>query len=212
MRTRNRFTKNLFEARGSSDLNPEDEKTVFISYRRKPSDRQLAIDCASILENTPGLTFWFDEHDECMAEAQYQNSETAIATCIEQGLDAASALLGIIGPETFSSPWIPYEIGGARGRQSFIKPFHTAPPPHPLIAHLIHNDVNMSEVPGFVGLGIPLRCLCEVEQWAKSVAGILIQIRGAVIGTKLFTETRNIQNRHGIQAIYDRNAPLLRNL
>ena len=109
--------------------------------------------CAEILEGINGLHYWLDKHDECMRQAHAVSDDVQKSICIEQGLDASSALLGIIGPRTFDSPWIPYEIGGARGRQRLSQHFDTPlPVPHPLIAHLIHG-VDKSEVPGFCRIG-----------------------------------------------------------
>lgn len=142
-----------------------------------------------------------DEDDECMQHAQAENDDLKTALCIEQGLDASSALLGIIGPGTFDSPWIPYEIGGARGRKPRYKPFQGTLP-NPLIAPLSH-DVQRSNVPAFVGLGIPRRSLDEVEKWAKSVADILQQARETSLSSDT---TRRIQDRYGIPDIYNRNA------
>ena len=129
-------------------------------------------------------------------------------------MDVASALLGIIGPCTFTSPWIPYEIGGARGRQRFSKQFAryasgTEAKPHPLIAHLIH-DIDIEKAPAFVALGTPLNSLEEVSKWAVSVAEILKQIQGGTTGTTLLTESWNIQKQYGIQEIYNKNTQHLR--
>ena len=108
------LTKNLFEVR-QPIFNPDEESVVFISYRRTLCDKFEARKCAKMLERIEGLSYWIDEDDECMQRAQNQNNDVQTALCIEQGLDVSSALLGIIGPGTFTSPWIPYEIGGARG-------------------------------------------------------------------------------------------------
>ena len=207
MQTRSRLTKNLFEARRSLSFDPNKMPVVFISYRHVYCDTQIARQCAEILEATPGLHYWFDEEDECLASAQSEISDINIATCIEKGLDAASALLGIIGPETFDSPWISYEIGGARGRQRFSKHFTASPPePHPLIAHLIH-DTDISNAPDFVSLGIPLQCLCEVEQWTKYIAEMLKPIP---VYENILTKAQRLQDYYGIKAIYERNTRHLR--
>jgi len=160
--TKNRFTTHLYAPQ-------DDENIVFISYRRTVCDQYEARKCAEILEEIEGLHYWLDEDDECMQQAHGENDDLKKALCIEQGLDVSSALLGIIGPGTFDSPWIPYEIGGARGRQRY-QPFQNDLP-HPLIAHLIH-DVELRKVPAFVGLGVPLTSLDEVETWAGIVADI----------------------------------------
>ena len=207
MQTRSCLTKNLFEARQGLSFDPNKMPVVFISYRHVYCDTQMARQCAEILEATPGLHYWFDEEDECLASAQSEISDINIATCIEKGLDAASALLGIIGPETFDSPWISYEIGGARGRQSFSKHFTASPPqPHPLIAHLIH-DTDISNAPDFVSLGIPLQCLCEVEQWAKYIAEML---KSVPVYENILTKAQRLQDHYGIKDIYERNTRHLR--
>ena len=194
------LTKNFFEV-GQRSFDPNTESIVFISYRRTICDEFMAKKCAKILENIDGLSYWLDENDECMQYAQAQNDDVKTALCIEQGLDASSALLGIIGPGTFISPWIPYEIGGARGRQRFSKPFNSPPAaPHPLIAHLIH-DIDIEKAPAFVALGIPLTSPNEVQCWAQSVADILQQKQRLV---PLY-EAKSIQRQHGIQDIYERN-------
>jgi len=134
--TKNRFTTRQYD--------PGEKKIVFVSYKRNP-DRYIALKCAEILEETPGLDYWFDEDDECMAEAQAENSDLKTAICIEQGLDVSSALLSVISPATWYSAWVPYEIGGARGRQRFFKPFapysfsDPPPVPHPLIGHYLYD-------------------------------------------------------------------------
>ena len=199
------LTKNYFTTR---QFDPGDKKIVFISYKHDP-DKFIARKCAEILENTPGLGYWFDEKDECLAEAQFEKSDIKIASCIEQGLDVSSALLSVIGPDTWYSKWVPYEIGGARGRQRFFKPFtpysHSDPPPipHPLIAHLLTDT--KQKAPAYIALGIPLVTYEEVAQWAKSVASILRKIRSGVVSKSLSTETQRVQNIYGIQDIYKKN-------
>ena len=198
-------TKNFFEV-GRRSFNPDIESIVFISYRRTVCDRLKAKKCADILESINGLSYWLDENDGCMRHAQVENDDLKTALCIEQGLDVSSALLGIIGPATFTSPWIPYEIGGARGRQRFSKPFDTPPSvPHPMIAHLIH-EIDISKVPAFVSLGIPLISEQEVEMWAKSVAEIS---RSRYVGMTPYN-VKSVQNRYGIQDIYKDNSRLLK--
>lgn len=195
---------NLFQTNRSYSFTPEEERIVFVSYRRKPIDMQLALECVDMLKSIPGLNYWFDEHDACMAEAQEQNSDIATANCIEHGLDVASALLGIIGPQTFDSPWIPYEIGGARGRFTDSEPsVEPSPAPHPLIAHYIHGE--MEQFPAFVALGTPLRCLCEVQEWAESLSEVLRMIQGRTINKNLLAAARSIHVDNRVQAIYERN-------
>lgn len=209
MRTRPVLLNNRFKASQEQGFDPEAESLVFISYKRSP-DFDIAYECAQRLDSA-GINYWIDEEDECIANAQSWSSNTkkAIETakCIEKGLDASSALLGIIGPETFNSSWVPYEIGGARGRQRF-RNFYSGdyqPIPHPLIAHFIHGDVDIRKVPEYVALGTPLISLTEVSLWARSVAKILTEIRDAITRKITFTDAKEIREPYGIEDIYNKN-------
>ncbi len=195
----NRVTKNLYETRNATDFDPDKNPAVFISYKRDP-DRPMAKACAEILKSE-GLYYWLDEE-----RVPSEEDDVEIATYIEEGLDAASSLLGIIGTETFTSSWVPYETGGARGRQRFKKPFRETPlpeKPHPLIAHLIL-DNSGRKLPAFIKLGTPLRCLCEVQQWAKYIAEILQKPLPIT-----FNEAQSIRDNHEIQKIYEKNIQIL---
>ncbi len=129
----------------------EEKKIVFISYRNRYPDAEWAEECADIVRKTYGLDIWFDKKDACLPSG---SPAPEIARCVEEGLDVASALLGVISPQTFTSPWPPYEIGGARGRQRFVEPFQDwsgrfpEQSPNPLIAHLVTSGDN----PEFISL------------------------------------------------------------
>ena len=209
MQTRPVLLNNRYKASQEPGFNPDAESIVFISYKRDP-DLPIAYYCAKQLDSVSGITYWIDEEDECLAEARSSTSGTKRATetakCIEKGLDVASALLGIIGQETFRSPWIPYEIGGARGRQRFRK-FYTGnsqPIPHTLIAHFIH-DVDIRKVPEFVALGTPLLSLTQVSLWAMSVAEILKEIRESTARKITFMDAQDIWKSYTLDRIYDDN-------
>lgn len=200
MRTRPVLLNNHFKASQESGFDADTEPLVFISYKRSP-DFDIAYACAQRLDSF-GIGYWIDEEDECIANAQSKRSDIHIAECIEKGLDVSSALLSIIGPETWDTPWVPYEIGGARGRQRFSVLFTDAPP-HPLIAHLIHG--NIEDAPDFVALGTPLTSLCEVTQWAKSVVDILEAAQKKSDGKLLIKARREIRSYHGVEEIYEAN-------
>lgn len=197
---KNHFTTGQFD--------PEDKKIVFISYKQDP-DRDVARRCAEILEGISGLCYWFDEEDKCMAEALHQKPDINLATCIERGLDVSSALLSIISSDTLDSKWVPYEIGGARGRRRFFKPFTPSafadPPPvsHPLIAHYLLDT--KQKYPAYIALGIPLVTEEEIIKWAKSIVSILGKIRGGMVGIELSKEIKSIWAIYDIQDIYEKN-------
>ena len=207
MRTKPVLLNNRFKASQEPDFNADDESIVFISYKRS-SDMYMAYECAQRLDKA-GIDYWIDEEDECLAKARSWQSKAkkAIETaeCIEKGLDVASALLGIIGPETFDSPWVPYEIGGTRGRQRFsISYLSQHPKPHPLIAHLIY-DIERDNIPDFVALGTPLRTLDEVTLWARSVAAIMKKMQEDSSRKILLKDSKEIRSYHGVDKIYERN-------
>ena len=211
------LTKNRFTTQSYTPM--EGENIVFISYRHEYPDIDIARMCAEMLEGIEGVHYWLDEDDECMQRAYVIDDEVRKgvqqALCIEQGLDVASALLGIIGPNTFDSPWIPYEIGGARGRQRFRNGFGIPPAfppafppdlpplPHPLLAHMI-KDVDLYKVPAFVALGNLLTSPDEVENWAQSVAKLGFLVHSSS------SEIESIQRRYGLDDIYEKNTRSLR--
>ena len=212
MQTRPVLLNNRFKASQKAGFNADDESIVFISYKRS-SDLSAARECAEILEDVDGVTYWVDEKDECLASARSKtpgtNAAIETAKCIEKGLDAASALLGIIGPETFKSPWVPYEIGGTRGRQRFSITYTSAVSyPHPLIAHLIY-DIDIEDVPDFVALGTPLFDIDEVIPWAKSVAEILEEVHESYNRKISYNRQKDSQSFHEIDKIYQRNTRLM---
>ena len=214
MQTRNiALTKNQFKASQRDGFEPYDESIVFISYKRDP-DLPIAIRCTEKLQHVNGISYWIDQKDECLssARASTNKAKKAVETakCIEKGLDVASALLGIIGPETFDSPWVPYEIDGARGRQRFTITYTSlASFPHPLIAHLIY-DVDDEDVPDFVALGTPLFCIDDMILWARSVAEILEEVEKSSNRQILSQDGRDIRRKHGVEEIHKRNITRLR--
>ena len=80
------LTKNLFEVRQTRSFDPDTKSVVFISYRRTICDKYMARKCAEILEKINGLSYWLDEDDECMKNAQAENDDIKTALCIEEGL------------------------------------------------------------------------------------------------------------------------------
>ena len=95
------------------------------------------------------------------------------------------------------------------GDVSVLIVFYTAldelPTPHPLIAHFIHDDVDIRKVPAFVSLGTPLLSLIDVSLWAGSVAKILKEIRETTTRKITFTNAQDIRKSYGIETIRDEN-------
>ena len=191
------YGKNYREL-GRSSI-PSEAKIVFISYRNRSPDAECAEACADIVRKTYGLDIWFDKKDACLPEG---SPAPEIARCVEEGLDIASALLGVISPQTFTSPWPPYEIGGARGRQRFVQPFKDAfssspdLSPNPLIAHLITSRGNP---PAFVSLGTPLKDFDHVKKWSETVSEIFATIQRGNSGSWLLQKAYRLQEARGLR-------------
>lgn len=190
------YGKNYREL-GRSSI-PSESKIVFISYRNKLPDAEYAERCADIVRKTYGLDIWFDKKDACLPEG---SPASEIARCVEEGLDVASALLGVVSSQTFTSPWPPYEIGGARGRQRFVQPFQDSLgsfpdlAPNPLIAHLVTSGNN----PEFISLGTPLKDFDYVKKWAQTVLEIFATIKRGNSGSWLLQKAYRLQTERGLK-------------
>ena len=177
---------------------PSESKIVFISYRNRSPDAEWAEECADIVRKTYGLDIWFDKKDACLPEGSPPHE---IARCVEEGLDVASALLGVISQQTFSSPWPPYEIGGARGRQKYVQRFENSfgrspdLSTNPLIAHLIKSEKN----PAFVSLGTPLKNCDHVKKWAETIAEIFDMLKKGSSGSWLLERAYSLQEERGLR-------------
>lgn len=146
---------------------------LYLLYRHVSSDTAVARSVAAILPEL-GIRTFFDEEDACLKDAVAARDERAVAQCIEDGLDKADALLSVVSPHTFASPWPSYEIGSARGRKRFTTPRAVElarelkyPGGTIAIAHLIHESV--TQPPAFLLLGSPLDSLDQLRVWARLV-------------------------------------------
>jgi len=136
---------------------------VFISYRRHDELKARVIASALMSNN---VDVWIDLRSEEVGRARMLDDEHALASAIEQGLAQCSHLLGLLSSNTFSSPWVPYEIGSARGR---LKP----------VAHVIDHSVQDSQIPAFVRLGTPITDQASLQEWLRPIRRILLDSRHA---------------------------------
>lgn len=120
---------------------------VFISHRK--TDKIVARKIMNFL-HTMELDTYFDQNDTRLQTVHAAGNEEAVASCIEDGLNHCTHLLGIISVNTAGSWWVPYEIGSARGRK---KP----------IAHLMLRGVD--SYPEFIKLGRVLIDQYDLEKW-----------------------------------------------
>jgi hypothetical protein len=135
---------------------------VFISHRS--TDKVFARCVATALVQLD-VDFYFDEEDQDLAAAVTMGNEAAIAQCIEAGLDACTHLLGILGPATFKSWWVPYEIGGAEGRRHDV-------------AHVVHFRVQ--ELPPYVRLAKVIETQAQFRAWVTGLKTVTLTERAVI--------------------------------
>lgn len=143
--------RNLFEDfRSTTRANASSPICVFISH--KSEDKPMARSVAAALLDM-GVDIYFDENDTILRAAAASGSDRAIVACIEDGLSRATHLLGLITKHTFNSWWVPYEIGGATGRQ---RP----------CGHIVASDVD--RLPSYVRVAPLLLDIYELTRWIAS--------------------------------------------
>jgi len=172
--------QNLFESRQRS-IHPVNSGSpcVFISHNSK--DKPMANAVANILTDM-GVDIYFDAKDRILQNASASDNDAVIVKCIEDGLDKSTHLLGLITTNTFRSWWVPYEIGGANGRNKGC-------------AHLI--DSNVNDLPSYIKVKPVLIDISSLIKWVAKLSGTrraLLEKRMSY-GSKYFLESyvRNVR-------------------
>lgn len=96
------------------------------------------------------IDIYFDEEDVILQAAASEGDAKAVVKCIEDGVDKATHLLGIITRRTFKSWWVPYEIGIASGKKKKC-------------GHLIASEVDC--VPSYVEVADLLWDIVDLLGW-----------------------------------------------
>lgn len=128
-------------------------RCVFISHSKK--DKSYARLVAQTLQNL-SLDIYFDEHDDMLRKAAHLGDHHAIVSCIEDGLDHSTHLLGLITQNTKDSWWVPYEIGGASARKRNC-------------AYLIAPE--LKGVPSYIRIRQLLLNWGDLSHWVNSIIG-----------------------------------------
>jgi hypothetical protein len=144
--------RNLFESRSQSAFRTGKASTgpqpgVFISHSRL--DRDKAREVVRLLKGLR-IDYYFDEGDEDLRLADQRQDHTKVVDRIEAGLKRCSHLLGVLTQNTRTSWWVPYEIGGATGRQRHC-------------AHLIDGEVDT--LPSYIQAATILPDRDSLQNW-----------------------------------------------
>ncbi len=83
---------------------------LFISHQYE--DRAISKKIARYLRNL-GFDYYLDTEDELLQQAVIQNNPIQITQRIKEGIANSTHLLCIVSKNTFTSNWVPFEIGYA---------------------------------------------------------------------------------------------------
>ena len=161
---------------------------VFISH--KSEDKPMARVVAKALLDM-GVNIYFDERDVILQTAATDGNDQAIVKCINDGLDHSTHLLGLITKNTFKSWWVPYEMGGATGREK-------------ICGHLVSSDV--TELPSYVKVAPLLLDIDSLAEWVKKISPI--SFSKEVIKAQMDYQTRQLiksyipENRYSAITFY----------
>jgi TIR domain len=129
---------------------------VFLSHRS--ADKEVVRGVALYFESL-GLYYYLDEQDAVLQQAAAQGAPgaQAVVTSIDNGLNHATHLLGVLSRRTMGSWWVPYEIGGTRARG------------YPM-AYLVLPSITADMLPEYVRICPNLWTPQQLFEWASPLA------------------------------------------
>jgi hypothetical protein len=136
---------------------------IFISYTS--DDRSAANEVADLCTSLD-VNVWLDTRDISVLRANETGDKKQLVDAIDKGLAHSTHLLGVLGPTTFRSWWVPYEIGAARGNRKEA-------------AHL--TLANVSEVPDYVAVSPLLQDELQLRAWLTRLAPAELQKSHALV-------------------------------
>lgn len=83
---------------------------IFISYQR--DDEGYAREVADYIMSKQ-LNVYFDLEDNDLKKANQNDSPKKVTYAIKKGLNQSDYMIVIVSPNTYMSPWVPFEVGYA---------------------------------------------------------------------------------------------------
>lgn len=83
---------------------------IFISYQR--NDEDYASHIADYIISKQ-IDVYFDLEDNDLKISNQRNNPKAVTDAIRNGLNGSDYMLVIVSPDTYRSPWVPFEVGYA---------------------------------------------------------------------------------------------------
>jgi hypothetical protein len=116
-------------------ITPKEVPCIFISYQRK--DEAYAKEVAEYILSKQ-LDVYFDLEDDNLKFHKQENDPAGVTSAIQKGLNESDYMIVIISPETYKSPWVPFEIGYAYERM------------HNDLKLLRHKNISKSQIPTYL--------------------------------------------------------------
>jgi len=91
-------------------ISNEEVPCIFISYQRK--DQDYASEVADYIKSKQ-LDVYFDLEDNDLKLANQTLNPADVTDAIKKGLNQSQYMIVIVSPTTYSSPWVPFEVGYA---------------------------------------------------------------------------------------------------
>lgn len=92
------------------EVNEREVPCIFISYQR--TDEDYAKEVADYIISQQ-IDVYFDLNDSDLKHSSQVTDPRKVTEAIKTGLTKSSHMLVIVSPDTFRSPWVPFEVGYA---------------------------------------------------------------------------------------------------
>lgn len=105
-----KYKKNNSEYRINESIASEEIPCVFICYQRK--DEAFA----NVVSNyiiSKQLDVYFDLEDNDLKQINQSLNPSEVTNSIKKGLNKSDYMIVIVSPNTYKSPWVPFEVGFA---------------------------------------------------------------------------------------------------
>lgn len=105
------------------------------------------------------MNIYFDEHDSSLGAAAASGDDRRIVECLENGIELATHLLGLLSNTTKDSWWVPFEIGSARRKGAHI-------------GYTLFEGVD--NLPSYLRIARLIASEKELKDWARELKSVVL--------------------------------------
>lgn len=150
-----RSEKFKFSLRKLSDSVSNDEvPCIFISYQR--ADEEFANEIATYILSKQ-IDIYFDLEDNDLKLHNQAQNPKGVTEAIMKGINQAQYMLVIVSPDTYTSLWVPFEVGYAFDKKG------------DKIKILRHKGINTSTMPDYLKVKEMLQGIDSLNQFLYSI-------------------------------------------